>query len=111
MLPKDTWHLLQRPNHKRAYAENHHIKHIGPYEDILATVKRRKLKCYGHVTRSDGLIIRLGRPIRRYYREQSKAVEEEAGRKRAGSKTSRSGPAKHSLRRKLWHTTGMSGEN
>ena len=28
------------------------IKHIGPYEDILATVKRRKLKWYGHVTRS-----------------------------------------------------------
>ena len=32
------------------------IKHIGPYEDILATVKRRKLKWHGHVTRSDGLI-------------------------------------------------------
>ena len=31
------------------------IKHIGPYEDLLATVKRRKLKWYGHVTRSDGL--------------------------------------------------------
>ena len=23
MLPEDTWHLLQRPNHKRACAENH----------------------------------------------------------------------------------------
>ena len=31
------------------------IKQIGPYEDLLATVKRRKLKWYGHVTRSDGL--------------------------------------------------------
>ena len=32
------------------------IKHIGPYEDLLETVKRRrKLKWYGHVTRSDGL--------------------------------------------------------
>ena len=30
-------------------------KHIGPYEDPLATVKRQKLKWYGHVTRSDGL--------------------------------------------------------
>ena len=29
--------------------------YIGPYEDLLATVKRRKLKWYGHVTRSDGL--------------------------------------------------------
>ena len=29
--------------------------HIGQYEDLLATVKRRKLKWYGHVTRSNGL--------------------------------------------------------
>ena len=33
------------------------ITRIGPYEDIMTTVtvKRRKLKWYGHVTRSDGL--------------------------------------------------------
>ena len=31
------------------------INHIGPYEDLLATAKRRKLKWYGNVTRSDGL--------------------------------------------------------
>ena len=28
---------------------------IGPYEDLLATVKKRKLKWYGHITRSTGL--------------------------------------------------------
>ena len=28
---------------------------IGPYEDLLTTVKRGKLKGYGHVTRSSGL--------------------------------------------------------
>ena len=28
---------------------------IGPYEDLLTTVNRRKLKWYGHVTRSSGL--------------------------------------------------------
>ena len=28
---------------------------IRPYEDLLASVKRRKLKWYGHVTRSSGL--------------------------------------------------------
>ena len=28
---------------------------IGPHEDLLTTVKRHKLKCYGHVTRSTGL--------------------------------------------------------
>ena len=28
---------------------------IGPYEDLLTSVKRRKLKWFGHVTRSSGL--------------------------------------------------------
>ena len=28
---------------------------IGPHEDLLTTVKRRKLKLYGHITRSSGL--------------------------------------------------------
>ena len=27
----------------------------GPHEDLLTTVKRRKMKCYGHITRSSGL--------------------------------------------------------
>ena len=28
---------------------------IGPHEDLLTTVKSRKLQCYGHVSRSSGL--------------------------------------------------------
>ena len=28
---------------------------IGPYEDLMTSVKRRKLKWYGHVTRSSRL--------------------------------------------------------
>ena len=28
---------------------------IGPYEDLLTTVKKRKLRWYGHKTRSTGL--------------------------------------------------------
>ena len=28
---------------------------LGPYEDLLTTVKRRKLKWYGHVTQSSRL--------------------------------------------------------
>ena len=28
---------------------------IGPYEDLLTSMKRRKLKWYGHITRSSGL--------------------------------------------------------
>ena len=32
------------------------IQHaIGPHEDLLTIVKRRKLQCYGHVCRSSGL--------------------------------------------------------
>ena len=34
---------------------------IGPHEDLLTTVKRRKLKWYGHVTRSSGLAKKGGR--------------------------------------------------
>ena len=30
-------------------------KAIGPYEELLSTVKRRKMKGYGHVTRAAGL--------------------------------------------------------
>ena len=30
-------------------------KAIGPYEELLSTVKRRKMKWYGHVTRVSGL--------------------------------------------------------
>ena len=29
---------------------------IGPYEDLLTSMKRRKLKWYGHVTRPSGLV-------------------------------------------------------
>ena len=28
---------------------------LGPHEDLLTIVKRRKLQCYGHVARSSGL--------------------------------------------------------
>ena len=29
---------------------------IGPHEDLLTTVKQRKLRWYGHITRSSGLV-------------------------------------------------------
>ena len=84
------------------------IKHITPYEDLLATVKRRKLKLYGHVTTSDGLTKVTLQGTVEGSRRQSKKGQAE---KRAGSTTSRSGPANPSLRLKPWHTTGRSGEN
>ncbi|KAK2189654.1 hypothetical protein NP493_100g02015 [Ridgeia piscesae] len=55
------WHGDEMPQK----ASRHHISNeevrnrtrqaIGPYEDLLTTVKRRKLKWYGHITRSSGL--------------------------------------------------------
>ena len=45
VLPKDTTHLI-RAKIQQA---------IGPHEDLLTIVKRRKLQCYGHVSRSSGL--------------------------------------------------------
>ena len=41
---------------------------IGPYDDILTTVKKRRLKWFGHVSRS------LGLP-RQLYKEQCKEGE------------------------------------
>ena len=35
--------------------KNRVINEIGPYTDLLAIVKQRKLRWYGHVTRSSGL--------------------------------------------------------
>ena len=48
-------HISYKDRNTKEHVRKTIIKHIGPYEDLLATVKRRKLKWYGHVTRSDGL--------------------------------------------------------
>ena len=56
------------------------------FEDLLTTVKKRKLKWYGHVTRADGLsktILQGTVP--------GSLEEEETGRRRNGPITSRSG--------------------
>ena len=80
------------------------IKHIGSYEDLLATLKRRHVKWYGHVTRSDGLTEVILQGTVEGSRRRGRP-------KRAGSTTSRSGPANPSLKLNPWHTTGRSGEN
>ena len=54
VLRQDTTHFIQRP----CYQEEVRAKiqqAIEPQEDLLATVKRRKLLWYGHVSRSTGL--------------------------------------------------------
>ena len=53
MLPQTPWYLLQR-SHNQKGIENQIENAIGPHEDLLKSVKRRKLKWYGHVTRPSG---------------------------------------------------------
>ena len=53
MLPQNSRYLVQRSR------TNEEVKArignaISPYEDLLTSVKRHKLKWYGHVTRSSG---------------------------------------------------------
>ena len=57
---------------------------IGPYDDTFTTVKKRKLKWFGHVSRSAGL-------PRQFYKAQCKEGEEEAGKRSDGRITSLSG--------------------
>ena len=52
---------------------------IGPHEDLLTIVKRRKLQWYGHVSRSSGLAINyLARHSERG--KKTRQTEEEVGR-------------------------------
>ena len=57
---------------------------IGPYEDLQISVKRRKLKWYGHVTRSSGMTKTI---------LQLKEGDEEANRGNDGKTTSKNGLA------------------
>ena len=60
---------------------------IGPHEDLLTTVKRRKLLWYGHVSRSSGLAKTILQGTvkggRRQGREK-KETEKEVGRQHQG---------------------------
>ena len=73
MLPKDTWHLLQRPSHKRACAENHRIA----YRDV------RRSPGYGKAAKTEMVWARdkIGLPNQSntagYSRRQSKKGQAE----------------------------------
>ena len=54
MLLQDTTHLIQGPCYQRG-SPRQDPAGIGPHEDILTIVKRRKLQWYGHVSCSSGL--------------------------------------------------------
>ena len=55
---------------------------IGPHEDLLTIVKRRKLHLYGHVSRSSGLAETIARHSERG--KKTRQTEEEVGRKHQG---------------------------
>ena len=59
---------------------------IGPHEDLLTVVKRRKLQWYGHVSRSSGLAKTILQGI-------VKGEEDKADRGRGGKTTSGNGQA------------------
>ena len=53
MLPQDTNAPHTKTINKEVRAKIQQV--IGPHEDLLTIVKRRKLQWYGHVSRSSGL--------------------------------------------------------
>ena len=55
VLPQDTTHLIQKDHVTNEEVRAKIQQAIGPHEDLLSTVKRRKLQWYGHVSRSSGL--------------------------------------------------------
>ena len=64
---------------------------IGPHEDLLTTVKRRKLQWYGHVSRSTGLTqtilqgtVKAGRRQGRQRKRWEDNTEQEVGRQHQG---------------------------
>ena len=76
---------------------------IGPHEDLLTIVKRRKLQWYGHVSRSPG----LAKP---FCKAQWKG-EEKADRGRGGKTTSGNGQAWSSSSPRGQWRTGKNGGN
>ena len=53
VLPQDTTNYIKRPCYQPERPCQDHA--IGPHEDLLTTVKRRKLQWHGHISRSSGL--------------------------------------------------------
>ena len=79
VLPQDTTHLVQR------HVTNEEVRAkiqqaIGPHENLLTFVKRRKLQRYGHGSRSSGLAktVLAGRG------RKTRQTEEEVGRQHQG---------------------------
>ena len=71
MLPQDTTHLIQRPvTNEEVCAKIQQA--IGPQEDLLTNVRRRKLQGYGRVSCSSGLAKTILQGIVKGGRRQSR---------------------------------------
>ena len=77
---------------------------IGPYDDPLTTVKKRKLKWYGHVSRSSGL-------AKTILQGTVRGGDEEVDRRRGGKTTSKSEQEWSSLTPRGLSRTGKRGES
>ena len=81
VVPQDTTHLIQRPCYQRGNpCQDQQV--IGPHEDLLTIVKRRKLQWYGHVSRLSGLANTILQNTMKGGRRQGR--EEEVGRQHQG---------------------------
>ena len=76
--------------------KQNHTKAVGTHEDLLITVKGRKLNWYGHVSRSTGLAKTLPQGT------SHKGREREEDRERNGGTTSQSGQKLKALSDSLW---------
>ena len=93
VLPQDTKHLVQ--DHLTYEEVRAKIQQpIGPHEDLPTIVKRRKLKWYGHVSRSAGLAksvlqgtVKGGRRQGRQKRRWEDNIREWTGQEFAKSQT------------------------
>ena len=55
LLPQDTTHISYKDHVTNEEVHAKIQQAIGPHEDLLTIVKRRKLQWYGHVSRSSDL--------------------------------------------------------
>ena len=55
MLQETPRNFIKRPHITNEEVRNTINQHISQYYDLLTMIKKKKMKWYGHVTRSDGL--------------------------------------------------------
>ena len=85
VLPRDTMHLIQRPCYNKEVCVKIQ-QAFGPHKDLLAIVKRCKMKWYGHVSRSRSL---ANLSCKAYWKEE----EDKADRKRGWKIATENGQA------------------